>query len=153
MKPHGKIPTDFNTGRVLQCLYLWVQENKKQHIKIPNCSLMKAGLFSFNNKKHLCDFPSHTEKQIFFFFPFHAWIWFKFWPNFGEGPPRICLVVEREETQRYSWREAASTVQIYPQSDPRIQLRQSLNFSVGRLVFMIVLQCVCGECAYHSAWF
>lgn len=22
MKPHGKIPTDFNTGRVLQCLYL-----------------------------------------------------------------------------------------------------------------------------------
>lgn len=22
MKPHGKIPTDFNTRRVLQCLYL-----------------------------------------------------------------------------------------------------------------------------------
>lgn len=22
MKPHGKIPTDFNTGRVLLCLYL-----------------------------------------------------------------------------------------------------------------------------------
>lgn len=24
MKPHGKIPTDFNTGSVLQCLYLRV---------------------------------------------------------------------------------------------------------------------------------
>lgn len=105
MKAHGKIPTDFNTGRVLQCLYLWAQENKKQHTKIPNCSLMKAGLFSFSNKKHLCGFPSHPEKQIYFF-PFHAQIWFKFWPNFGEGPPKICLVVEREEAQRFSWREA-----------------------------------------------
>lgn len=94
----------------------------------------------------------HTQKNRFFP-PFHAWIWFKFWPNFGEGPPRICLIVEREEAQRYSWREAGSIVQIYPQSDPRIQLQQSLNFPVGRLVFMIILQCVCGEYAYHSAQF
>lgn len=76
---------------------------QEQHFKILNFSLMKAGLFSFNNKKRLYDFQSCTEKQICLFTPPHLKILgldLNSGLILGNGPEGAALCVERKRKPR-----------------------------------------------------